>query len=143
VNGKIPPAITERTKFYQRCVGNSSISMKGAPMVRMTDLASLTGVNSVDYLKIDIEGYEWLILRDMIAAVKENPTAENSLPLQLFIEFHLDRSPEKIPYHGDNLRKIFAELFEIGYMMMYRRKTVQARNSDALLVKVLCNPDLM
>jgi hypothetical protein len=105
----------------------------------MTDLSALTGVKRVDYLKIDIEGHEWGVLRDMINAVRENPSAEMSLPLQLFIEFHLDRSPEKVAYVMSRLRHFFEQLFDIGYMLMFTRSTVQTRNTDGLLVKVLCS----
>lgn len=138
----IPPAIKDRTTFYKKCVGNPNTTMNGMPLVRMTDLKSVTGVDRIDYLKIDIEGYEWVLLRDMINAVKSDPAAERGLPLQLFIEFHLDRSPEQNRnYVGSRLRKFFGELFEIGYMLMFTRPTVQSRNTDGLLVKVLCNPE--
>ena len=143
LNVTIPPAIRDRTVFYKECIGNPNEKILGQPFIRMTDTKNLTGVESIDYLKVDIEGFEWVILNDMIQAVKQNPEAEKGLPLQLYIEFHLDRSPNGIIYVGKRLRRIFDELFGIGYMLMYTRKTIQTRNTDGLLVKVLCNPDLV
>lgn len=142
VNATIPLGIRDRTSFYKKCVGNPKQKILGEPLIRMTDLKALTNVDRIDYLKVDIEGFEWVVLRDMINAVKENPVAEKGLPLQLYLEFHLDRSPERVHYVGKRLQMFFEKLFEIGYMLMYVRNTVQTRNTDGLLVKVLCNPDV-
>ena len=140
LNATVPPAIRDRTTFYKKCIGDPKNELLGEPFVRVTDLKALTKVERIDYLKIDIEGFEWLMLLDMAAAVREDPRAEKNLPLQLFIEFHLDRSPDG-GYFGNRLRLFFEEMFSVGYMLMYTRNTVQARNTDGLLVKVLCNPD--
>ena len=72
------------------------------------------------------------------------------LPLQLFMEVHLDRdsTPEN-KYHyrlggnqaivGSRLRHFLDEMFvRGGYMVMFTRNTLQTRNTDVLLTKILC-----
>jgi len=51
------------------------------------------------------------------------------------------RSGHRLPYTGQRLRSFFDELFmKGGYMIMHKRHTLQARNTDLLLVKVFCVP---
>lgn len=141
VNATIPPAIRDRTTFYKKCIGNPANELFGEHLMRFTDLKALTKAERIDYLKIDIEGHEWPMLLDMVESVREDPRAELNLPLQLYIEFHLDRNPGGPSYVGKRLRQFFEDMFSIGYMLMSSRPTVQTRNRDGLLVKVLCNPN--
>jgi hypothetical protein len=132
--GVIPQSIESRTKFYHKCVGTSG------DFIPLDKLGNITGVTKVDFLKIDIEGYEWPILNEMAKSWLKNPNeVDSKLPLQMFIELHLDRSPEKVNYVSVELRKFFDRMFQMGYMIMIERPTLQTRNHDVLLVKVLCH----
>ena len=105
-----------------------------------------------DYLKVDIEGYEWGVLRSMADQTMQDISYHKHLPLQIYGEFHLDReaTPDNV-YHqlnagnamvGKRLRNFFDELFiKAGYLIMHRRVTLQTRNSDILLVKLFCPAD--
>ena len=107
-----------------------------------------------DYFKIDVEGYEWSILRSIMkwaAASHDSARVAKLIPQQIYAEFHFDRDvvppnkqvanvgPDNGAYIGYRLRAFFQELFvKAGYMVMFTRTAMYARNRDALLVKLFC-----
>ena len=61
--------------------------------------------------------------------------------LVLVYHHHHSGTGHRLPYTGQRLRTFFDELFmKGGYMIMHKRHTLQARNTDLLLVKVFCVP---
>ena len=140
-DGLIPDTIKERTKFHKKCWGSNPD--RPEDFVDFQSMLQISGEVAVDYLKIDIEGYEWLVLHQLAAAAAHSATSDNELPLQMFIELHLDRDfgPNRRAHIGEKLLHFFDRLFSVGYMIMFDRITVQTRNHDVLLSKVLCRPN--
>jgi hypothetical protein len=70
-------------KFYDICLGTSNTKIQGRKYGTYTDLVALAGLASGPFLlKIDIEGFEYDVLKDMVGG----PT--DSLPEQIAIELH-------------------------------------------------------
>lgn len=137
-DGVVPAEIQSRTTFHKKCWGKNADQPDD--YLSYENLLQISGATKVTYLKIDIEGYEWSVLSGMAAAIHENSDLRYNLPLQMFIEFHLDRGEIGKPVHhvGDRLVNFFERMFSVGYMIMMDRMTLQTRNHDVLLTKVLC-----
>lgn len=147
-NATVPADIASRTHFWHTCVGQSDAPDK--QFLTFPGLNKLVGRSEgPDYLKIDIEGFEWGILSAMADQALADPSMHQHLPLQIYAEYHLDRDAtvDNKPYLlrasnafvGDKLRAFFDDMFvKAGYMIMHRRLTLQTRNHDVLLVKVFC-----
>jgi hypothetical protein len=147
-NVTIPAQIVNRTSFWPNCISQSdSADGKFMTFPRLNKLVGR--YEGPDYLKVDIEGYEWGVLRAMAQQAMADISVHKHLPLQIYGEFHLDRDASETneymmlgagnAYVGKKLRGFFDELFiKAGYMIMHRRVTLQTRNSDILLVKVFC-----
>jgi hypothetical protein len=154
-NATVPAEIVSRTKFHQVCLGNvNSIDEKtGQRFLTLPALNKLIGRSvGPDYYKMDIEGYEWTMLKSMVKAADTNHELHSQLPLQIYAEYHLDRESLEDnsyvvrngnnAYVGKRLRYFWDELFlKGGYMIMHMRNTVQTRNMDLLIVKVFCPVD--
>jgi len=130
-----------------------------APLLNFTTVPGLNHLAKTPlgaaYFKLDIEGYEWGILRSMVRWASEpgsGAARDRGLPKQIFGEFHLDRDVSITNKYsilsadrahvGQRLRHFIDEMFvRGGYMVMFERETVQSRNADALFVKVMCAMD--
>jgi hypothetical protein len=136
VDGVIPPAIQSRTKFYKKCWGKSHTAP--ADYLTYQEMVHMSGAKEVSYLKIDIEGYEWHVLNEMVMEVHFGKAPEKDLPLQMFIELHLDKDANGVLSVGEKLIRFFEHLFSVGYMIMFDRPALQIENHDVLLTKVMC-----
>lgn len=207
--GKVPEEIknSNRFKFHQVCLSRNNardhqvltaeeaaigVPIKAPPGYNRGpyNFSNIRGLNAhakrtrgPDYFKMDIEGFEWGVLKNMVRWATIANTSVNTLdvtnvsnvsnggeggtfsrnhnkklmkgrdaqlPLQLFIELHLDRdSTPDNKYHSrltgsramvsGRLRHFLDEMFiRGGYMVMFSRKTIQTRNTDVLLTKILC-----
>ena len=147
-NATIPPEIETRTRFWESCIGATDSNDK--KFLTFPSLNRMIGrKEGPDYLKVDIEGYEWGVLKSMADQAMRDTSYHKHLPLQIYGEFHLDREATEDnvykhldgsnAYVGKKLRHFFDELFiKAGYLIMHRRVTLQTRNSDILLVKLFC-----
>ena len=155
-NAIIPPAIANRTKFYKKCVSSSNnMNTKHWEFATYHEAMDLINSNypidrpkkGPEYLKIDVEGFEWAFLRSIVIHNSQHPELEYLMPLQIYGEFHLaqDSDSKNDPlyiegYVGKKLRHYLDHLFiRGGYMLMYIGATHQSRNTDMLLVKVFCH----
>lgn len=149
-NATIPTHIKSRTRFHPYCLSKTS-NLPTSSYKTLQELIALTGrTKGPDYLKMDIEGYEWGVLQGFIETALVN--GHDFLPKQIYAEFHLDREQDEDgnyihhmsgvgAYVGQKLNHFFKQLFlKAGYMIMHRRLTVQTRTSDMLLVKLFCPP---
>ena len=147
-NATVPKEIEERTRFWGTCIGTTDSDDK--KFLTFPSLNKMIGrKEGPDYLKVDIEGYEWGVLKSMADQAMSDTSYHKHLPLQIYGEFHLDREATidnvykhldvHTAYVGKKLRHFFDELFiKAGYLVMHRRVTLQTRNSDILLVKLFC-----
>lgn len=151
-NMSIPEAIQGRTRAHPYCLGPiSSTNDRGEKFMTLADLNKLLGrEKGPDYYKMDIEGYEWAMMRALVKDADLKADVEAHLPLQVYAEWHLDRESledNSYVHHGATtahvgrrLRHFFDEMFlKGGYMIMHMRVTVQTRNTDMLLTKILCH----
>lgn len=138
-----------------RSVGLNSIDAQTVQFTSVPGLNKLARApEGATYFKMDIEGFEWSILKGMVRWASANHLGTSmdstsrhaALPKQIFAEFHLDRDVtlgNKYSMAGQNvgmrLRHFVDEMFlRGGYMVMFNRPTAQTRNRDILFVKVLC-----
>ena len=140
----IPPSIADRTNAYKVCMG-SKTETRGKNNEQYMTLSDMNILakrpEGPDYLKIDVEGYEWSILGDLSRYVADKgKDIHAQLPLQIYAEFHMDRDPiNHNIYVGNQLLDFFYTLFiNAGYMIMFNRGAIMSRNFDAHLVKVFC-----
>ena len=93
----VPPRIQDRTRFHKLCLGaRSAHAYRTLP-----ELNSAAGRrDGPDYLKIDVEGHEWKILRGLVAAAHATPALHRQLPAQIYAEFHLDLDKDAAPDSG-------------------------------------------
>ena len=151
LNATIPESIRSRTRFHHICIGAvDSVDEKHQRFATVSNLNKAAGRNEgPDYFKIDVEGYEWTILKQMVKQAESNVEVHTHLPLQIYAEYHLDR--ESLPDNryvvhgagsamvGKRLVHFWNEMFvKGGYMIMHVRNTLQTRNHDVLLAKVFC-----
>ena len=64
--------------FYKLCLSDTS---NGVDYRTYNELLEIAGVTKVDYLKMDIEGFEWAALYSMFQG--------NNLPSQISFELHV------------------------------------------------------
>jgi len=153
-NATVPEAIRSRTRFHQVCLGTKdSVDGRGQRFSTLQHINKVAGrQHGPDYFKMDIEGFEWAMLRNLAKQADINHDVHAHLPLQIYAEYHLDRESleDNTPVQrdgrsahvGKRLRHFFDELFtKAGYMIMHLRTTLQTRNTDILLVKVFCPVD--
>lgn len=163
VDATIPPSIRNRTRYHKYCLGHFAGKVANQVFATLPELNAKVGRKmGPDYFKIDIEGFEWSVLKSLVGQVHVNRKLDPHLPLQIYGEFHLDLDKDvnlmrtrqgglqgiqalfsapvhRSPYTGARLRSFFDELFlHGGYMIMHKRPTLQSRNTDLLLVKVFC-----
>jgi len=82
---RVPAAISSRVFGYNVCLASVDKVENGREFRSWNSLIEMTKITSVaTYLKMDIEGYEWRVLTDMINGAAES----NTLPLQIAFELH-------------------------------------------------------
>ena len=91
VDATVPPHIHNRTRFHSFCLGSKSGKIDQQTYMTLPQLNAKAGRNQgPDYFKIDIEGFEWSVLKSLVNDVYNNPKLDAHLPLQIYGEFHLD-----------------------------------------------------
>ena len=134
-----PPAdIAHRVRFHHVCVSDSDYQVDGKQFYSWKSINRLTGITtSPTFLKMDVEGYEFPILRAII-------DAGEYLPLQIAVEFHYIRLEGG---NWDNKRVSSLELYTFfqylyrfgGYYLIDRRDNPICRHcTEVLLAKLNC-----
>ena len=91
VDATVPLHIHNRTRFHSFCLGSKSGTIGQQIYMTLPQLNAKAGRNQgPDYFKIDIEGFEWSVLKSLVNDVYKNPKLDAHLPLQIYGEFHLD-----------------------------------------------------
>lgn len=140
-NTKPPKHLQDRVFFHPVCLSDRKyISEKGEVFVTWTDLHELTGTKvSPSFLKMDIEGYEFPVLRSIIESGTQ-------LPLQIAAEIHIIRWENGIPVY-DRLVPT-AEMLSFsnylrkfgGYYIIDRRDNIYCATCvEVILAKLDCN----
>ena len=91
VDATVPFHIHNRTRFHSFCLGSKAGTIGQQIYMTLPQLNAKAGRNQgPDYFKIDIEGFEWSVLKSLVNDVYNQPKLDAHLPLQIYGEFHLD-----------------------------------------------------
>lgn len=141
VDGQVPPTLVDRVTFHKYCIGNSS---QGGELFKSLDeLIEIAGVSQVTLLKMDIEGFEWQVINQIVDSALQART--DIFPMQIAVEMHyLTQFPE-VNFHGRDLSPgeiylYFESLFQRGGYVLAERRDNRfcAHCSEILLLKVMC-----
>jgi Methyltransferase domain len=133
-----PHSIRSRTRLHRVCLGRSDEVSNGNRFVTWSSLLALVGMAAApSFLKIDIEGYEFQVLRSIIEHGE-------FLPMQIAIELHY--ATDEAIFTG---RKSSAELYAFmnylhafgGYHLIDRHDNADCPHcSELLLARLTCGP---
>ena len=135
-----PKYMQPRVRLHRVCLGDQNIIRDGRQYVRWVDAIELAGLQTAPtYLKMDIEGYEFPLMRDII-------DGGVFLPLQISMEVHLVRHERNKPdwehrVGSFELHTFFDNLFEFGgYHLVHRRENpFCAICSEIVLARLDCH----
>jgi hypothetical protein len=136
-----PPAhIASRTRLHHVCVGPTDrLDENGREYKSWKSILTLMNVKTAPlYLKMDIEGHEYQVLRSII----DDGTM---LPMQIAFELHYQSLTENLPWALNQKRKSTAELltfmeylhYEGGYFFIDQRNNVGCFYCTELLITQL------
>ncbi|KAJ3029918.1 UNVERIFIED_CONTAM: hypothetical protein HDU68_010701 [Siphonaria sp. JEL0065] len=112
--------------LHKICLGESDKVVDGKEYMTWNSILDLLGVSRVDYLKIDVDGWEWVVMPEILS--NDGVNKEKILPTQISIEFHVGWQPEstlpkytsEVTVHGkDNLRPM-VRMFQLFYSWGYQ-----------------------
>ena len=152
----MPEEIKDRAIFHRLCIDGqrrrgAAKNNPDAEFLTLTDLTSLTQGNQTPgsyhtLFKMDVEGYEWRVFREMVRELEEKGRdAEAVLPDQLYVELHFRTLMFELQW-VDRL-KTAVELYQLsealfwnlGYILTDSRpNTVCGRCIEVLFQRVLC-----
>lgn len=135
-----PPAkIRHRVRFHPVCLSDSDYVLDGRQYLSWTSLNKLTGITtSPTFIKMDIEGYEFPVLRSII-------DAGNFLPLQIAVEIHYIRfengKPDYRLVNSLELYSFFNYLYKYGgYYLIDRNDNPYCKHcTEIVLAKLNCH----
>lgn len=145
-NWSVPEAISSRVTLHLKCLGespskNGRLTNRADLFVDYHTMLSMAGVvKAPAYMKMDIEGWEWEVLRSMLK------TDVHNLPKQIAMEFHYhnwETSNEGMPWADRD--KTYAEIATFmdslwrfgGYYVIDRRDNGSCPAcSEILLVRI-------
>lgn len=126
--GEVAFEITEKSNLHKVALDAQSKNDSHIK-VKMTTLDNLLGNKRVDYVRMDVEGYEWNILKGMEKMLSKNDN------LKIFIEVH----PELIKGYQGHVKEIINTFikfdFNLDYLLMISRST-----APSIFSKVVGSP---
>ena len=144
VDGLVPPTIADRTTFHQLCIDGEdhTNSANGRKYKTLESLISITGGKRPTLLKIDVEGFEFLLFRRWLLDVEADPARYLPLmPDQLAFEIH-----SQYPTYLSRKSRSAAELmilsqalYRIGYVVVEKRLNPGDVNAmEVLMQRIIC-----
>jgi hypothetical protein len=145
-----PDAIKDRTDFYQICIGpNDETDSHGRRFLSWNSTLQVAGLHhSPEYLKMDIEGFEYGVLRSLLRS------KSTALPNQIAMEIHESTWKQPIPSMRhrpeieikDNRSKdvgdllsFFLQMYTSGYRLSYvDHETHCGQCLEVLWTKIYC-----
>eukprot|EP01040_Poterioochromonas_malhamensis_P004117 gene4117-4408_t len=125
-NFQLPSHLKDRVRFHAICLSDSDYEVNGRRFVSWETLNKLTGVlTQPTFLKMDIEGYEFPVLRSIV-------DSGVFLPLQIAVEVHFIRAVNS----GIDWRRVSSvELYSfINYIYKYGGYYLIDRHDNPLCV---------
>jgi hypothetical protein len=136
-----PAAIANRTRLHRVCIGSEDKLIGNASFMSWRSVMSLIRASGPPlYLKMDIEGYEYQVLRSII-------DDGFLMPTQIAFELHYTTSMKGLPWYGR--RKSSGEIATFmeylhhqgGYFLLDRNDNIRCKTCTELLVSRLPCPD--
>jgi hypothetical protein len=134
---KPPAEIASRTTLHRICIGAGDARANDKPFMSWKSVMNLVGATAPPlYLKMDIEGYEYQVLRSIV-------DDGFLLPAQVALELHYTTAMPGLPWHGR--RKSSGELaafmeylhHEGGYFLLHRRDNPRCKACTEILISRL------
>mmetsp|Transcript_8610 Transcript_8610/g.15602 ORF Transcript_8610/g.15602 Transcript_8610/m.15602 type:complete len:236 (+) Transcript_8610:350-1057(+) len=143
---------SDQVKFYPICItGDPSLRNNftinnGRSFATYFDLIEYVGLSqeeSITYLKIDVEGYEWEVFLNMVEEARDR-NMHHLLPEQIQVELHYSTWMFDLPWamravQTGELMSVFSALFrEAGYMAVFNERAISPMLKEVLLIKIYC-----
>lgn len=140
----IPNDIEARVRFYNTCLSDKDELSNGLQYTTLSSMVNAAGGKTPTLLKMDIEGFEWIALLNIIESAKDHyqKTGEDILPAQIALEVHYTHISWS--YGSLSARQLLAYFnrlfFEGGYVLAARRPRLNGCFfcEEILLVKAKC-----
>lgn len=127
---EVPYALRDRVRFHKTCIASSS-NADGKTYVSWEQAVNRYSSGlQIAYVKADIEGYEWSVLRDMVTG--------SSRPEQISVEMHrwIDNS-QQFPKESSELEARLVSygraMLGAGYLLLDRNDNPSCMKEDGLL----------
>lgn len=132
--GIVPNEINQSATSYKICVGPRDEIIQGREFMTWKSILSKAGINHPPTaLKMDIEGFEYSILREMMK------TSPHLLPYSISFELHSRSSERGVPWSQRNRNAgeiaLFIDyLMRFGYMLVDRHDNIFCQSCSEIVV---------
>lgn len=133
-----PSSITTRVHLHKVCIGDKNVIVDSKRFMTWESILTLTKMTQPPtYLKMDIEGWEYSVLHEIILSGKH-------LPRQIAFEMHYKTYPSGLPWSNrakspSELAIFMDFLFRNGnYFLVDRHDNVFCAHCTELLIDRLC-----
>jgi hypothetical protein len=133
--GKVPPHLKSSVFSYNKCIGPRDALIGGRQFLSWTSIMTLIGATSAPtVLKMDIEGFEWTVIRSMIAS-----SPSHLLPTSISFELHTSAIIPEIdwswrPRQGAEVALFMEYLMRNGYLLVDRHDNPYCPHCTELVV---------
>jgi len=148
VDVRIPQALARRVKFFKVCLGDANFRTDdGREFLDWRSLQTLAQVPAATFMKMDIEGFEWVVLPNIIqsAAKHLSETGEDIFPSQIAFELHYLSQFGELAWSGRDksageILAFFNYLFYTGgYLVSDRRDNSLCKHcTELVMIRALC-----
>jgi len=130
--------------FHKVCLGARKETIDGRAFASLQDMIDMTGGSQPTVLKMDIEGWEWTALVQIMESAEKawRETKTNIYPQQIALEIHTNMAPWSVGYmYEEETLAYFNYLYyRHGYVLVYERPNVVCPSCwEILLVRVACD----
>lgn len=139
VPSKVPHKIAHAVTFHEKCIGPRDEVISGKQFLSWPSLLNLINLKTAPTaLKMDIEGYEWTVIREMLVA-----SPHHLLPSSISFELHTSTYLPEITWQKRTRQApevaLFMEyLLKFGYILVDRHDNPFCQHCSELVVaKVL------
>ena len=135
-----PPPFVQ---YHSICLGSTPERIQGREFTSFSDLVERTGGIQPSLVKMDIEGWEWVALVQLMESAETlwNEQRVNIYPDQLALEIHTNMAPWSLGhmYEEETLAYFNYLYYRHGYVLVYERPNVLCSTCwEVLLVKITC-----
>jgi hypothetical protein len=131
-------------QFHKVCLGARKESIDGKAFASLHDMVEMTGGSQPTLLKMDIEGWEWVALVQIMESAEQawRERQINIYPDQIALEIHINMAPWSLGFmYEEEIMAYFNYLYhKHGYVLAYERPNLACPTCwEILLVRVACH----